>query len=166
MCVNGCPPICFGAHCRIRDIFPEAGSAAFLPSRHCMCTKIVRNAESNRMNDIGGAQGMRLRDRVYKAPSPIHGTGCFARISFEPGDFIGTYEGPRAKRDGTYVLWVLAEGEEPIGRSGRNLLRYLNHQEDGNAEFDGFDLYARRAIASGEEITFDYNGAVLEAQEE
>lgn len=107
-----------------------------------------------------------LRDQVFKAPSPIHGTGCFARVSFKAGDFIGTYKGPPAKRDGTYVLWVFAEGEEAVGRSGRNVLRYLNHREDGNAEFDGFDLYARCDIAPGEEITFDYNGAALEARDD
>jgi hypothetical protein len=107
--------------------------------------------------------GSRLRDRVYKAPSPIHGTGCFARVAFRAGDYIGTYSGPTVKRDGTYVLWVCADGEEWVGRSGRNLLRYLNHREDGNAEFDGFDLYARRAIAPGEEITFDYQGESLDA---
>ena len=28
----------------------------------------------------------------------------------------------------------------------------------GNARFHGFDLYALRAIARGEEITFDYSG--------
>lgn len=100
----------------------------------------------------------RLRDLVRRAPSPIHGHGCFASVSFNVGDYIGTYEGPPAVRDGTYVLWVYDEGQAPIGRSGRNLLRYLNHHADGNAEFDGYDLYARRDIAPGDEITFDYNG--------
>jgi SET domain-containing protein len=42
----------------------------------------------------------------------------------------------------------------------RNLLRWLNHSDDPNAELDGFDLYARRAIAVDEEITFDYGGGV------
>jgi len=100
----------------------------------------------------------RLRDRVYSAPSPIHGTGCFARIPFSAGDYIGTYAGRAAVRDGTYVLWVYEDGQTPVGRSGRNLLRYLNHQDDCNAEFQGFDLYAVRHIEAGEEITFDYNG--------
>ena len=99
-----------------------------------------------------------LRGRVYSAPSAIHGTGCFARIGFAPGDYIGTYEGRPARRDGTYVLWVLEDGEEPVGRSGRNLLRWINHQIPGNARFEGFDLYARQPIAPGEEITFDYGG--------
>ncbi|MCU7879262.1 MAG: SET domain-containing protein [Candidatus Thiodiazotropha sp. (ex Lucinoma aequizonata)] len=66
--------------------------------------------------------------------------------------------GPTAKRDGTYVLWVSEEKKEPVGRSGRNLLRYLNHQDEGNAKFDDFYLYALQDIESHEEITFDYGG--------
>jgi SET domain-containing protein len=100
----------------------------------------------------------RLGDRVYKAPSKIHGNGLFAKVDINKGQLIGTYEGPMAKRDGTYVLWVFEEGRDPVGRSGRNLLRYLNHQEEGNAEFDGFDLYALKDIAPHDEITFNYGG--------
>ncbi|MGD8308772.1 MAG: SET domain-containing protein-lysine N-methyltransferase [Chromatiales bacterium] len=98
----------------------------------------------------------RLRDTVYSGPSGIHGTGLFARRPIRKGEHIGTYEGPTARRDGRYVLWVYAGSGSAVGRSGRNLLRYLNHQRPGNAEFDGFDLYARRMIRVGEEITFDY----------
>lgn len=97
-----------------------------------------------------------LARRVYKAESRIHGFGLFAREAIEAGSYIGTYQGPEAKRNGTYVLWVYDNDSPPIGRSGRNLLRWLNHQKTGNAEFDGFDLYASRDIAPGEEITFDY----------
>ncbi len=98
----------------------------------------------------------RLQDRVYMAPSSIHGNGLFARVGFTAGDYIGSYEGPEARRNGTYVLWVYQD-EQWVGRSGRNLLRWLNHQEPGNAEFDGFDLYAKCAIGADEEITFDYS---------
>jgi hypothetical protein len=102
-------------------------------------------------------RGTRLSERVCKAPSPIHGCGCFARTGFAAGAFIGTYEGPEVQENGTYVLWVYdAEGEVLSARSGRNLLRWINHSDDPNAEFDRFDLYARRAIAAGEEITIDY----------
>jgi uncharacterized protein len=104
----------------------------------------------------------RLRDRVYRAPSAIHGFGCFARIPLSAGDLIGTYAGPPARRDGTYVLWVLEAGADPLARSGRNLLRWLNHQNPGNARFAGFDLYALTDIAPGEEITFDYGGGEAE----
>ncbi|MES9853329.1 MAG: SET domain-containing protein [Candidatus Thiodiazotropha sp. L084R] len=100
----------------------------------------------------------RLGNIVYKAPSEIHGTGLFAKVSIPKGDYIGTYEGPTAKRDGTYVLWVFEDEKKPIGRSGRNLLRYLNHHDKGNAEFDGFDLFALKTIQPDDEITFDYGG--------
>lgn len=109
----------------------------------------------------------RLRDLTRKAPSSIHGHGLFAKTRIEAGQYIGTYEGPQAKRDGIYVLWVYEqEGELPLGRSGRNLLRWLNHQDEGNAEFDGFDLYAKQDIETGEEITFNYSGVEFAAQED
>ena len=101
----------------------------------------------------------RLVDRVCKARSEIHGFGCFARVGFDAGDFIGTYEGPEVEEDGTYVLWIYdAAGGVLSARRGSNLLRWLNHSDDPNAEFDRFDLYASRAIAPGEEITIDYAG--------
>lgn len=103
-----------------------------------------------------GRSGARLRDRVCKRPSPIHGLGCFARASFRAGDYIGTYAGVAARRNGTYVLWVSQDGERWVGRSGRNLLRWLNHSSLPNAAFDGFDLYALSEIRSGDEITCDY----------
>jgi SET domain-containing protein len=99
----------------------------------------------------------RLRERVHKAPSRIHGQGCFARVAFRAGDYIGTYHGPAATRDGTYVLWISEDRVHWSGRSGRNLLRWLNHSGEPNAVFDGFDLYALTDIAVGEEITFDYS---------
>ncbi len=108
-------------------------------------------------------EGKRVRDAelrqwVYAADSSIHGTGLFAARAIAKGEYIGTYWGPQARRNGTYVLWVYEDGDEDnaIGRSGRNLLRYLNHSRPGNTAFDGFDLYAIRAIRAHEELTFDY----------
>lgn len=98
-----------------------------------------------------------LKDTVYKKKSSIHGTGLFAKRKIKKGEYIGTYEGKVAKRNGTYVLWVYEDEDgEPVGRSGKNLLRYLNHSVPGNSEFDGFDLYARVKIMPDDEITFDY----------
>lgn len=111
---------------------------------------------------MAAVRGSGLSNRVCKAPSPIHGFGCFARVELAVGEFIGTYQGPEVQEDGTYVLWVYdAEGEALSARSGRNLLRWINHSEDPNAGFDLFDLYARRAIAVGEEITIDYGGLTV-----
>lgn len=106
---------------------------------------------------------VRRRDRefsgiLYLAESSIHGTGVFAARTIRRGEYIGTFDGPPAKRDGTHVLWVYPETDEgqPIGRRGRNLLRYLNHASAPNAAFDGFDLFALRVIAVGREVTIDY----------
>lgn len=95
---------------------------------------------------------------VHVADSAIHGKGLFAAREFADGEYIGTFAGPPARRNGTHVLWVYASADDaaPVGRRGRNLLRFLNHASSCNAEFDGFDLYACRAIAVGEEITIDY----------
>jgi len=99
-----------------------------------------------------------LREWIYAAESGIHGTGLFALKAIRESEYIGTYWGPEARRNGTYVLWVYDQGDEDnaVGRSGRNLLRYLNHGCPGNTAFDGFDLYALQDIEPGEELTFDY----------
>lgn len=96
------------------------------------------------------------RARVAPGPSAIHGTGLFARRTIRRGVHIGTYEGPRVRTDGTYVLWIQEQGR-PVGRRGENELRYLNHSDRPNAEFDGFELYALRTIRAGEEITINYH---------
>lgn len=99
-----------------------------------------------------------LKALVYADVSAIHGTGLFALRDIARDEYIGTYWGPEARRDGTYVLWVYNpdDPDDVVGRSGRNLLRYLNHDERPNAAFDAFDLYASRRIRAGDEITINY----------
>lgn len=97
-----------------------------------------------------------LEEVVFVKESPIHGKGCFAAKNIKKGEYIGKYEGPSAKKDGTYVLWVLHEDGKYRGVNGKNALRYLNHSQSCNAEFDGPDLFAIRRIKKGDEITFDY----------
>ena len=99
---------------------------------------------------------MNPRGLTYVAPSSIHGRGLFARGRIPRGTFIGSFRGPRARRDGRYVLWVYYS-RRVVARSGRNKLRYLNHSDRPNAEFDGFDLYAKRTIRPDEEITIHYD---------
>ncbi len=94
---------------------------------------------------------------LYVAPSSIHGNGLYAARDIKKGRYIGTYRGPAATRDGTYVLWV-DFGDRVEARSGRNKLRYLNHSDTPNAEFDAFELYALRHIEEDEELTINYNG--------
>jgi uncharacterized protein len=94
---------------------------------------------------------------AYVDRSPIHGRGLFARRDIEPDEFIGTYEGPATQTDGMHVLWLWNEERERWeGIDGDNEMRFLNHDADPNADWWGNDLYAIRAIARGEEITFDY----------
>lgn len=102
---------------------------------------------------------MAANDDAYRltvvGQSAIHGKGLFAREPIAAGTYLGTYEGPEVQRNGSHVLWVY-EGDAVSGRSGRNKMRFVNHSQQANAEFDGFDLYATRAIAAGEEITIHY----------
>ena len=100
---------------------------------------------------------MKLSDRVYVEESRIHGKGLFARRAIKKGELIGTFEGPAAKRDGSHVLWIY-EGDEYVGRRGKNALRYLNHSKRANAGFEDFDLYAIKKIRIHGEITIDYEG--------
>lgn len=94
----------------------------------------------------------------YVAPSTIHGKGLFAKVRINKGTYIGTYKGPEAKKNGSHVLWVYDEEKDSVtGRRGLNKLRYLNHDDRPNAEFDGFDLYSLRTIKPGDEITIDYD---------
>ncbi|WP_052470266.1 SET domain-containing protein [Thiolapillus brandeum] len=100
------------------------------------------------------------RDLAYRLDvrqSGIHGRGVFARQDFQTGDYIGTYWGTKAREVTPYTLHVQNEDGTLFLIEGRNLLRYINHSDDPNAEFDGIHLIARRCIVAGEEITFDYS---------
>jgi SET domain-containing protein len=99
-----------------------------------------------------------LKQNVFIAPSSIHGKGLFARRDIDAESYIGSYRGMSTRRDGKYVLWTYPDDIKPVGRRGMNMFRYLNHSEDPNAEFDGYDLFALRDIEEGEEITFNYEG--------
>jgi uncharacterized protein len=89
--------------------------------------------------------------------SPIHGRGLFARQDIANEEYIGTYTGPATQEDGMHVLWIWNEDQERWeGIDGNNEMRFLNHDDQPNADWWGTDLYAIRDIKKGEEITFDY----------
>ena len=83
--------------------------------------------------------------------SKIHGNGLFANCDFDRGDLIGVYRGRKAKRDGTYILWV---EEKPYYITSK--VRYANHSPKPNAEVCGFELIALKTIKTGKEITLHY----------
>ena len=100
------------------------------------------------------------RDLAYRVSirySGIHGKGLFARRAFAQGEYIGTYWGTKAREVTPYTLHVQNEDGTLFLIEGRNLLRYINHSDSPNAEFDGIHLIARQPIGEGEEITFDYS---------
>ncbi len=94
--------------------------------------------------------------RIAVGSSPIHGRGVFARRRIRNGARVGDFEGRETKRNGTHVLWVLAEDGREVGIRGENELRFLNHSQHPNAEFRGASLYAVRNIQPGQEVTIDY----------
>ncbi len=96
------------------------------------------------------------RARIYIDSSSLEGRGVFARAPFKRGDYIAAARGTPAETDGRHVLWVWEGGPSYRGVEVLNQLRYLNHSPRPNAEFEGAELYAIRAIEPGEEITFDY----------
>lgn len=99
--------------------------------------------------------------KVEVKESPIHGKGVYARKKIKAGARIGTYHGDHTDEDDTYVLWVTDENGREYGVDGTTDLKFLNHSQEPNAEFDGDELYALRDIKPGEEITFHY-GEIFE----
>ena len=100
-----------------------------------------------------------LEDRVVARKSPVHGKGVFALRRIRKGQYIGTFEGRRTKKDGTYVLWLVHEDGSETGIRGENALRFLNHSRRPNAELQELDLFATRNIQPGAEIYIDYGEA-------
>ena len=88
--------------------------------------------------------------------SEIHGKGVYAIEPIGKGDKIGTYHGERTEEDDTYVLWITDLDGTEYGVDGISSLKFLNHSEGSNAEFDGDELYAMKDIKLGDEITFHY----------
>ncbi len=94
---------------------------------------------------------MRLKDKVKIKKSKIHGKGCFSKIHFVPGQFIGTFEGYTPLRVSKFVLFSYRSC-----RRGTNELRFINDSTNPNAGFDGYRLEAIKRIPPGGEITIDY----------
>ncbi len=104
----------------------------------------------------------------HAAPSKIHGLGLFARLTIPFATAIVEYAGPRiAIRAGKEmaeagnVFVFRANRREFIdGSVSHNLARYANHSCQPNAASVRVEgqiwLRAKRTIAKGEEITYDY----------
>ncbi len=117
--------------------------------------------------------------------SPIHGNGVFAIADIPEGAEIIEYAGKRlthARADHKYggtsitghtFLFTLNDDYVIDGNQEGNDARWINHScdpncrawkidaPDGNPKNDRVVIEAKRAIANGEELTYDY-GIVLD----
>lgn len=112
---------------------------------------------------------------VVSRPSPIAGLGLFASRDFAAGERIVPYSGrmtdqpPPIGSDGKVYALEVAPSLWLDGASGDNPARHANHACHPNAELAWQDreatawLTALRAIAAGEEITFDYGFSLAES---
>jgi SET domain-containing protein len=107
---------------------------------------------------------MTMIDGLRVVRSPIHGYGVVATRAFAEGETLAEVEGvewrEEEKRDDTYSLFI----EDGLFFDMVDQTRWINHSCDPNAGvYSGVTdgrvwarIAAERAIAAGEEITYDY----------
>lgn len=110
-------------------------------------------------------------------PSPIHGLGGFAGGNLPRGARVVEYTGGRITKAeslrrceaGNWFIFCLDEEFDLDGNAEGNPARFLNHSCAPNceAECHGGRIWitARRDIAAGEEITFNYGYSLEEYRE-
>ena len=111
---------------------------------------------------------MNLEERVYEdgnvvaEPSPIHGTGLFAKRDFKKGEVVVMWnplkhlpkeEIPTLSDEDKHALSELPDGTYIVNGAPA---RYVNHSCDANTTAEGMKDVAVREIKAGEEITANY----------
>ncbi len=100
--------------------------------------------------------------------SQIHGAGCYTTTRIRKGTYIVEYSGPQltneeaderyADKEQTF-LFGLSDGKTVI--DGQGVAAFINHSCNPNCETDEIDgriwIVAKRDIAAGEELSYDYN---------
>ena len=117
---------------------------------------------------IGFAMTEGLKEILEFKPSPIHGLGAYAVASIRAGTLLIEYVGEKiskAESDrrceaGNTFIFELDEEWDIDGAVGWNPARYLNHSCAPNCDAELIEgqiwITARRDIAPGEELTFNY----------
>jgi SET domain-containing protein len=110
-------------------------------------------------------------------PSPIHGMGGFARRALNRGERVVEYTGEKITKAeslrrceaGNWFIFSLDDEFDLDGNTAGNPARWLNHSCAPNCEAQFLDgrvwITARRDIAAGEEITFNYGYTLDEYRE-
>jgi SET domain-containing protein len=115
---------------------------------------------------------------IRQAGSAIHGRGVYARRAIPAGTRIAEYTGERITKaealrrdearlarlrrggDGSVYVFELNKRHDIDGRLSRNIVRLINHSCAPNCETAVVRghvwISARRDIAEGEELTYDY----------
>lgn len=105
--------------------------------------------------------------KPYVVKRSSAGLGLFAQKAFKKGDRIIEYTGERithdeANRRGGRYLFILNKKVIIDGKKHANTARYINHACKPNAEAvyyeedDAVFIEAKKAIAIGDEITYNY----------
>jgi|ERR1041385_397159 SET domain-containing protein len=101
-------------------------------------------------------------------PSPIHGLGTFAAAPLRAGTLVIEYVGQKISKSeavgrceaGNTFIFELDEDWDIDGAVGWNPARFINHSCAPNCDAEVIDgqiwIVARRDIAAGEELTFNY----------
>jgi|SRR5438876_11799369 len=101
-------------------------------------------------------------------PSSIHGMGVFGGAPIRAGTLVIEYVGEKIGKDesmrrceaGNTCIFELDDKWDIDGAAGWNPARFLNHSCAPNCDAELIDgqiwIVARRDIAPGEEITFNY----------
>ena len=100
--------------------------------------------------------------------SPIHGTGAFARVPVRVGTMVIEYTGEKISKeesrrrcagDNRYIFFINEEFDLD-GSADSNPARFINHSCNPNCDAEMIDgriwVVARRDIATGEEVSFNY----------
>lgn len=99
-----------------------------------------------------------------------HGLGLFTTVTFKKGDFVIEYTGEKiteteANMRGGQYLFELNKAFVIDGKDRQNHARYINHSCRPNCypEIDDVEehimIFAKRSIAAGEELTYNYGPA-------
>lgn len=106
---------------------------------------------------------------VYRVgPSSIQGLGLFAQLNISAGEIIAEYSGERISKtesnhrcsEGNPFIFYLDEQFDLDGNVESNPARFANHSCSPNCEVEHREgrllVVAQRAIAAGEELTYNY----------
>jgi SET domain-containing protein len=109
-----------------------------------------------------------IRFAVRSGPSRIEGTGVFAvagipgraKIGEVTGELIDIRTARKRARGRCRICLIDVSDTQALDCTAGNLLRHLNHSCGSNAFLRIFrnrvEVYSRRGIRKGEEITVDY----------